>query len=223
MNRIKKVLTKSAGSFTLKVAVVLVAAVGGTGLVSSNVFAALTATATNASGGSITTGNLSLTLAPSAVSGITGGFSTAISNFAPGDTVNRYIELTNAGTLDGQLPTLGLAATPSNALTTNATNGLQITVASCSTQWSNTGTCSETTTAVLATTPATTLAGSAQALTLPSTLAGAVNHLKVTIFLPAGNENVVNGVLPVGTVQGLTTALTWSFTITERNGITTNS
>lgn len=223
MNPINKVLTKSAGSFTLKVVVVLVAAVGGAGLVSSNVFAALTATATNTSGGSITTGNLSLTLAPSAVSGITGGFSTAISNFAPGDTVNRYIELTNAGTLDGQLPTLGLAAAPSNALTTNAINGLQITVASCSTQWSNTGTCAETTTAVLAATPATTLVGSAQALTLPSTLAGAVNHLKVTISLPVGNENVVNGVLPVGTVQGLTTALTWSFSITERNGITTNS
>ena len=69
------------------------AAIGGAGLVASNVFAALTATATNTTGGSITSGTLKLTLAPSAVSGITNGFTTAIAGFAPGDTANRYIEL----------------------------------------------------------------------------------------------------------------------------------
>lgn len=223
MNPINKVISKGAGSLTLKIVIVLVAALGGAGIVSSSVFAALTATATNTSGGSITSGTLSLTLAPSAVSGITGGFTTAITAFAPGDTVNRYIELTNGGTLNGQLPTLQLAAAPSNALTTNATSGLQITVNSCSIQWTNTGTCGETSTVVMTTTSATTLISSAQSITLPSVLAGAISHLKVSINLPAGNENVLNGVPPVGTVQGLTTALTWSFTITERNAVTTNS
>jgi len=199
------------------------AAIGGAGLVASNVFAALTATATNTTGGSITSGTLKLTLAPSAVSGITNGFTTAIAGFAPGDTANRYIELTHAGTLDGATPTLLLSPSVSNALTTNATAGLQITISSCTTQWSNTGVCSETTTAVLATTAATTLVAGAQAITLPSNAAGSISHLKVSINLPAGTENVLNGVLPVGTVQGLTTALTWSFTITERNAVTTNS
>ena len=212
-----------AESLLVKIVIVVAAAVGGAGMVASNVFAALTATATNTDGGSITTGTLKLTLAPSAVSGITGGFTTAITAFAPGDTVNRYIELTNAGTLDGQTPTLALTPSVSNALTTNATAGLQVNIASCSTQWSNTGTCSETTTVVLATTAATTLVAGAQSITLPSNIAGSVSHLKVSISLPAGNENVLNGVLPVGTVQGLTTALTWSFTIAERNGVTSNS
>jgi hypothetical protein len=58
---------------------------------------------------------------------------------------------------------------------------------------------------------------------LPSSLAGSTNRLKISIALPAGNENVLNGVLPVGTVQGLTSAITWSFTVAERAAITSNS
>ena len=223
MNTIQKNLTRGAGSMTLKVVIVLVAAIGGASMVSSSVFAALTATATNTSGGSVTSGTLSLTLAPSAVSGITGGFTSSITGFAPGDTANRYIVLTNAGTLDGQSPTFGLAASPSNALTSNATAGLQVTITSCTVAWTNTGTCSGTSATALASTSANALASGPVAITLPSTLAGAVSHLKVSIALPSGTENVLNGVLPVGTVQGLTTAITWSFTVTERSAVTTNS
>ena len=215
-------LSKNASSITIKVIIVLTAAVGGAGLVASNVFAALTATATNTSGGSVTTGTLSLTLAPSSVTGITGGFTTAITAMGPGDTVNRYIDLTNGGTLDGASPTLQLAGSPSTTLTTSSTAGLQITISNCTVAWTNTGTCSGTTTTVLASTPASTLA-TAQAITLPSNLAGSVSRLKIGIALPAGTENVVNGVLPGGTVQGLTTAITWSFAIAERAATTTNS
>ena len=114
MNPMSAALSKGAGSIALKVTIVVTAAVGGAGMVSSNVFAALTATASNTSGGSITTGTLSLTLAPSAVTGITGGFTTAITAMGPGDTVNRYIDLTNAGTLDGASPTLQLSTADSN-------------------------------------------------------------------------------------------------------------
>lgn len=220
----KKLL--SAGTLTAKVAIVAAAALGGTALVSSSVFASLTATASNAGGtGSVTSGTLKLTQAASGVTGITGGFTTAISGMAPGDTVNRYIDLTNGGTLDGSAMTLGLAATPSTALTTDGTNGLKITINQCSVAWSATGTCSGTTTSnVLAQTSALSLATPAT-LTLASgsLLAAAVSHLQISMTLPAGSEVVSNGTLPVGTVQGLTTALTWTFTETLRTNTTTNS
>lgn len=220
----KKIL--SASTFTAKIALVVAAALGGTALVSSSVFASLTATASNAAGsGSVNTGTLKLTQAASGVAGITGGFTTAISAMAPGDTVNRYIDLTNGGTLDGSALTLGLAASPSTALTTDGTNGLKITVNQCSVAWTSTGTCSGTTTSnVLSSTAALSLATPA-ALTLAtgSLLASGVSHLQISISLPVGNEVVANGVLPTGTVQGLTTALTWTFTEALRTNTTTNS
>ena len=140
----------------------------------------------------------------------------------PGDTVNRYINLTNGGTLDAINPTLQISATPANALTTSATAGIQVTIKNCTVDWTNAGVCSGTQTTALAATAASAL-GSAAALTLPSTLAGAVSHLQISIALPAGTENTLNGVLPGGTIQGLTTAITWTFNETERTGTTTNS
>jgi hypothetical protein len=141
----------------------------------------------------------------------------------PGDTVNRYIDLTNAGTLDGATPTLLISSVDSNTIINNASTGLQVTISACSVAWTNTGTCSGTTTSVIASTPVATLKSSAQNITLPTVLAGGLNRLKVSMVLPAGSENTVNGVLPVNTVQGLTAALTWSFTVTERSAVTTNS
>lgn len=223
MNSMTSALSKSAGSIALKVTIVVAAAVGGAGLVASNVFAALTATANNTSGGSVTTGTLKLELNASTVSGITGGFATAITAMGPGDTFNRYIELKNTGTLDGASPTLQLSTTDSNTLVNNPTTGLQVTIQACSIAWTNTGTCGETTTSVLTSTPVSTLKASAQNLTLPSVLTGATNYLKISTVLPAGTENVLNGVLPVGTVQGLSASLTWNFIIQERAAIVNNA
>lgn len=223
MNPMTAAVSKGAGSVALKLTIVVTAAVGGAGMVASNVFAALTATANNTSGGSVTTGTLKLELNNSAVSGITGGFTSPISAMGPGDTFNRYVDLKNTGTLDGASPTLQLTTADSNTLVNNASTGLQIAISACSIAWTNTGTCGETSTVVLASTPASTLKGSAQNITLPSVLTGATNYLKVSTSLPAGTENVVNGVLPGGTVQGLTASLTWNFVIQERAAITNNS
>ena len=60
MNPKASVLSKSAGSMALKITIVIAAAIGGAGLVASNVFASLSATATNTSGGTVTTGTLKL-------------------------------------------------------------------------------------------------------------------------------------------------------------------
>ena len=215
---------KTVGTFTVKIAIVAAAALGGTALISSSVFAALTASADNTSGGSVTTGTLILTQAPSGVTGITGGFATAITSMAPGDVVNRYVDLTSSGTLNSASMTLGASGSPSNALTTNGTAGLQVTIKECSVAWTNTGTCSGTQTTDLASTSVLSLVTPAS-LTLQanSLLSGAVIHLQIGIALPAGSEVTVNGVLPGGTVQGLTTAVTWTFTETQRTATTTNS
>jgi spore coat-associated protein N len=215
---------KSIGMITAKIAIATAAAVGSVALVSSSVLATLTATASNTSGGSVTSGTLSLTQAASTTSGITGGFSTAITGLAPGDRVNRYVVLTNDGTVDGSSMTLGAVGTGSNTLTTDGTKGLQATVNQCSVAWSASGTCSETQTVVMASTSLLSLATPAT-LTLQanSLLSGAVIHLQIGISLPTISEVTVNGVAPVGTIQGLSTALTWTFTQTQRTGQTFNS
>ncbi len=218
----KIALSKGAGSLALKVTIIGAAAVGGAGLVASNVFAALTATATNTSGGSVTTGTLKLEYA---AAGGSGGFATAIDAMGPGDTVNRYIDLTVSGTLDGETPTVQLSSVDSNTLVNDGVKGLQVAITACSVAWtqSGAGTCSGTPTTVLATTSVLALKSGAVNITLPTKLAGTTNRLKLTISLPAGSENVINGALPVGTVQGLTAALTWSFVIQERTPTNTSS
>lgn len=215
---------KRFGTFTVKIAIVAAAALGGTALISSSVFAALTASSNNTTGGSVTTGNLILTQASSGVSGITGGFTTAITAMAPGDVINRYVDLTSSGTLNSASMTLGASGSPSTALTTNGTAGLQVTIKECSVEWTNTGTCSGVQTTDLASASVLSLVTPAS-LTLQSNslLSGAVIHLQIGIALPAGSEVTVNGLLPPGTVQGLTSAVTWTFTETQRIATTTNS
>ena len=201
---------------TVKIVVVTSAALGGAALVSSSVFASLTAVAT--ANTTVTSGTLSLTDTATAGSG---GLTTTISAMAPGDVRNRYVTLVNGGTLDAETPTVRIA-TGGNALTTDGTKGLQITISACSVAWTQaSGTCGGTTTAVLASTSALALA-SDTALNLPSNLAGASTALKISIALPSGSEVTTDGVLPGGTIQGLTTALAWTFTEQQRTATTTN-
>ena len=108
---------KGVGSVGLKIVIVSAATLGGAALVSSSVFASLTATATNTAQ-SVQTGTLKLTQA-SSTSPASGGITTAISVMAPGDTVNRYIDVVNGGTLNAASMTLGLADSAGTALTTN--------------------------------------------------------------------------------------------------------
>ena len=211
-------VAKTAG----KILIVITASVGGAALISSSVFAALTASATNTSGGSVTSGTLKLTQAASGVSGITGGFETAIGGLAPTDTVNRYVILSNPGTLNSSAMTLGAAG--SGLLVTDGTNGLQVLVKQCSDPYPSNGVCGATETTILA-------SSSVASLSTPATLtlqsgslnSGATTYLKIAISLPASSEVTTNGVLPGGTIQGLTSTITWTFTQTQRAGTTTNS
>ena len=156
------------------------------------------------------------------MAGITGGFATAITAMAPGDTVKRYIDLSNVGTLDGSAVTLSTSASVANALTSNGSLGLQVAINECSVAWTNAGVCTPGATSVLAQTSLLAMA-SPQSLSLSSVLAGDVNYLQFVISLPAGSEVTVNGALPVGTVQGLTTSLTWTFNESLRTNTVTNN
>jgi hypothetical protein len=193
-------------------------AIGGLALTGMAVFAGLNATATNTTAQSIDSGTLQLTYADNGA-----GFTTVAAKMAPGDVVNRYVDLTNGGTLDGQ--TLTLAATDSTPtkLSTDATNGLQVSVTEC------TGGTWDTSTGVCSGTAGTPVTGSLQSmastpLSLASNVASGVTlNYQISVALPDQNESVVNGALPSGTIQGLTANITWAFNELQRTATTTNS
>ncbi len=103
----QKLATTVAGKLTSKVGLVAilgVAAIGGVTLVSSNVFASLNATAFNTTAQNISVGTLKLTQL-----GVGNGFTSAIGPIQPGDTQNRYVDVTNGGSLVGSSMTLQIA------------------------------------------------------------------------------------------------------------------
>lgn len=198
--------------------VISVAAIAG-----QSVLASLNATAFNTTAQNINAGTLKLDLANNG-----NGFGTSIANVVPGDVVNRYVTLTNSGTLNGIGLTLKTAQTGTSSLITDGispitTKALKLTVTSCSVAWNTTtGVCSGTPTEELASTvigsltSATTLASS----TLNST---AVRYLQMKIELPDQNETTVNGALPANTVQGGSVDVTYTFDLKQRLATTTNS
>ncbi len=211
-------------SATAHTTIIAMATIGGVTLVGGSVFASLNATAFNAAG-SVATDTLKLTQSASTVTGITGGLSTAISGMAPGDVVNRFVDLKNTGTMDGTGLTLQLADSAATTLTTNSSIGLQVAIAECTSAWTAAGLCpvGSTKTVVLASTPATTLVSTPTALSVSSLAAASTNRLRITLSLPAGSETTVNGILPGTTVQGVTSSLVWTFTEGQRLATTTSN
>lgn len=134
------------------------------------------------------------------------------SGLVPGDTVQRAFDLTNTGTQN--LATIGLTTTasPTSLLDSDATNGLQMAVDKCSVAWVEAGTtpaftytCAGTTTAIITT---RAVIGSNIAMAGVSALTAAgVDHLRVTLTLPAGTGN---------TFQGLSSTISYSFLGTQR-------
>ena len=106
-------------------------------------------------------------------------------------------------------------------MTSSETKGLQLVVSDCSGGWTAAdGTCSGTKTTLL-TSPLATL-GSDKNFSGVTALAAnsGVLHLQFSVSLPnstANDETSVNGVLPAGTIQGLSAALTWTLSETQRD------
>ncbi|HJW67543.1 MAG TPA: TasA family protein [Gaiellaceae bacterium] len=164
-----------------------------------------TFTSSTSASHTIATGTLSLT------SGPTNRLGTGTSAIAAGDTMQRAIDLNYAGSISFGSVTLTTNASPSSALDTNTTDGLQVAIDKCSVAWTESGppytyTCSGSTSSVLASQP---IIGSNVALSNLTLTAGSTDHLRVTVTLPstAGNS-----------LQNLSSTIAYTFSGVQRAG-----
>jgi hypothetical protein len=158
---------------------------------------------------SVTSGTLSLDLN---ATNSTASLPMNAAGFVPGDSISRSVDLVNSGDLAFAGLSLNSTATVSSLLDTDKVNGLQLAVKSCSTPWTEslttgvaTYTCSGTTTTLVS-------APSVTSATLPAVASvnpGGKDHLVVTLTLPTSADN---------TFQGKTSALSVSFTGTQKTG-----
>jgi len=208
-------------------AVVLTAGSVGMSVAATSASAGLDAVANNSgSPTAITTGSMSLTQAAVAPST---GFTQTITSLAPGDTRNFYVNLTN-GSLAAQTLTVGVADNGATNLTRHATpsKGLQVLIKQCSIAWGTVtpGVCSGIETSLLASTAITTINtsnGGVEASLIAGSIAiSEVIRLKITLVLPDQTETTTNGVLPPGTIQNLSTQLTWTLRELQRSATNTD-
>ena len=157
------------------------------------------------------------------------GFSTSIDNLAPNDSVNRYIDLTNSGSIDSRGLTLAIASTGTASLITDGsdritTRALRVTVTSCVAEWEQEkGICSGKEGAVTQIKSAPLSDFAKPQAFADSILAAAGLHLQIQTELPDQVEMTTNGRLPENTVQKGSVDLTYTFAETQRTGLSTNS
>jgi predicted ribosomally synthesized peptide with SipW-like signal peptide len=171
-----------------------------------------TFTSSTSASNSVSTGSLAIALG---AVGPANRLNVNATGVAPGDTMQRAFDLSNAGNIDlAGAPTLTTSASPSSLLDTDTTNGLQMVIDKCSVAWTEAGppytyTCSGTTTSVLASRP---VIGSNIALSNVADLVpggAGPDHLRLTLTLPSAAGN---------TFQNLTSTLTYAFSATQRAG-----
>lgn len=158
----------------------------------------------------VTAGTVTIAL-PAA--GVDNTLNVAVTGMLPGDKVEKLVKLSNTGNSDLNNVTLATdAGTTGSLLTTDATNGLQLTIENCSTAWTGTAgsyVCSGTQSTVLASGPIIT--GTAKTLAnLTALTSTKADNLKVTTALPASADN---------TFQGLTSTIGFTFTATQRTAV----
>jgi hypothetical protein len=190
-------------------------AVAGLAITGAGVFAGLNAIATGTE--AVSSGTLKLVQVAGAGSS---GFGQTYSDMAPGDAVRTYADVTDTGTIDARNLTLAVTGTGSTLLTTDATKGLHITVKSCAVAWVA-GVCALPTTVV--NNVAVSALGSAATLVNGAVTKNSAYHYQITTTLPDQNETTTNGTLPGGTIQNLSTTLTFTFDEAQRAATTTES
>lgn len=202
----------------------LMGTIGGAILIfGTSVFAGLNATVSAST--TSTAGTLVLSSANNGV-----GFTQSVSNLAPGDVVNRYVTLTNGGTLEAQSLGVAITATGTSTLITDgvspATNkALTVALYSCTGgTWNTaTGLCSGTTNTEVAATSLSAFAAKKTFAVTPNLASNGTSNLQIQVTLPDQNETTVNGVLPTTTVQGGSVNLAYLFSEAQRTATTTNS
>ncbi len=175
------------------------------GLGTFGAFTSTTSAATPATAGTVV---IALGSAGTAANRLTLG----ATGLVPGDTVQRAFQLSNTGNQALSSVTLTTTAAPSSLLDTDATNGLQLVIQSCSTTWTEAGTspaftytCGGTTTTVLAS--RATIGANLPLSGLTSLTAGSTDNLLATLTFPAAAGN---------TLQGLSSTVSFAFTGTQR-------
>jgi hypothetical protein len=133
------------------------------------------------------------------------------SNVVPGDTIQRAVTLSNTGTSNLGGVTLTTTAKTSSLLDTDATNGLQLKIESCSVAWvavapttAPTYTCGGTTSDVLA---SKAVIGANTPIATTAVTNGTTDNLRVTLTLPATAGD---------SFQGASSTINFAFTGVQR-------
>ena len=169
------------------------------------------ATFTSSTSASHSVSSGTVTIALGATGASTNRLTVGASAIAPGDTIQRSVDLIDSGSIDLASVTLTTTATTSSLLDTDTATGLQMVIDKCSTAWTESGppytyTCGGSTSTVLASSP---VIGSNMALANLTLTAGSTDHLRVTVTLPstAGNS-----------LQNLSSTIAYTFTGVQRAG-----
>ena len=172
------------------------------------------ATFTSSTSASESVASGTVTIALGAAGASTNRLSMNASAIAPGDTIERSVDLVNQGSLDLSGVVVSTAAAPSSLLDTDAVDGLQMTIDRCSVPWTESGSspaftysCGGTTSSVVAARPV--IGAAVPMANLGSTVAGATDHLRVTLTLPSTAGN---------TFQNQASTIGYTFTATQRTG-----
>lgn len=136
-------------------------------------------------------------------------------DIVPGDSIQRAVNLTVDSTTTSPLKDIKLTTTGTGgtALTTNVTDGLQLTIRKCSVAWTEstapyTYTCTGTGAVETSVLASRAIVGADLALSNLGLAAGSTNHLVVTATLPATAGNAF---------QNLASTITYAFTGTQRD------
>ncbi len=172
------------------------------------------ATFTSSTSASQSVSSGTVTIALGATGASTNRLTVGASNIAPGDTIQRSVDLLNSGSIDLSGITLSTNATASSLLDTDATNGLQMVIDRCSNAWTEGGTapaytytCSGATSSVLA---SRAVVGSNLTLSNLSALTnGVTDHMRVTLTFPSAAPN---------SFQNQSSTIQYTFTGTQRAG-----
>jgi predicted ribosomally synthesized peptide with SipW-like signal peptide len=170
------------------------------------------ATFTSSTSASHTVASGTVTVALGATGASTNRLNIDATAIAPGDTIQRSVDLIDQGTLNLASVTLTTAATTSSVLDTDTTYGLQMVIDKCSQAWTESGppytyTCGGSTSSVLSSRAVVQTGVTLN--NLSSLTAGATDHLRVTLTFPSGAGN---------SFQNKSSTIQYTFTGTQRTG-----
>ena len=148
--------------------------------------------------------------------GSTGSLAIGANNLVPGDSIQREVMLENTGSASIGTVSMQITNSTNTALSSNASDGLQIGVRTCPLAWTATSlsdggysySCAMTPTTVIASEPIGTLEA-VTPLPIPAIPVAGAQAIVIAVTLPTSAGN---------SFQGLNDTLTYTFTATQAQG-----